>query len=218
MKRWWALSAGIAVLCAAFVTTGPSEGAGPFSFPHQPHISDAVVTAGLESAAAAMRGAPQRGGGGKVDAECIVCHDFSKDDDAYLSNCTPCHVGDQYLQVEVAGVPTRTRTAFPHSKHIESGELEVPAGVLRAGENSLRLGYRYAPAEDRASGAPAPTAGAPSRSRRPAWRDAAALRCGWSAQTRHWRRTCRACRRRHRRRRCRPIRDSCAPASRPLLA
>ena len=124
MKRWWIVSAGIAALAALLVPSGATEGAGPFSFPHQPHISEAVVTAGLQSASAASRGERQRGGGGKVDAECIVCHDFSaKKADSHLSNCAPCHIGDAYLQVELAEAPAPTRSAFPHAKHMESGDL-----------------------------------------------------------------------------------------------
>jgi len=124
MKRWWIVSAGAAAMAAVLVaSSGVSEGAGPFSFPHQPHISEAVVTAGLEAASAAMRGERPRRGGGKVDAECIVCHDFSKDADSHLSNCTPCHIGDAYLRVEVTAAPERARRAFPHAAHIESGDL-----------------------------------------------------------------------------------------------
>jgi len=123
MRRRWIAIVGLAALAAWLVTTEPSRAVGPFSFPHQPHISDSLVEAGLRSASDAARGKLQRGGGGKVDAECRVCHDFAKGDEAHLAGCDACHVSDTYLRVEMAEAPQRTRSSFPHAKHLESGEL-----------------------------------------------------------------------------------------------
>jgi hypothetical protein len=123
MRRWWIAVVGGAALALGLAPSEPSRGAGPFSFPHQPHISDALIEAGLRSASDAAAGRPQRGGGGTVDAECRVCHDFTKGDETHLVGCDQCHISDAYLQVDVSAAPPRTRRPFPHAAHLESGEL-----------------------------------------------------------------------------------------------
>ena len=123
MRRWWIATVGVAAAAAWLVPGVPSQGAGPFSFPHQPHVSDTLIEAGLRAASAAASGRPQRGGGGTVDSECRVCHDFAKGPEAHLSGCATCHIGDQYLQVEQTAAPATTRSVFPHAAHLESGEL-----------------------------------------------------------------------------------------------
>ncbi len=119
-RRWFAL-AGIAFAGALFAATQPLRAVGPFSFPHRPHISDAVVEAGLRSAADALAG---RAGSPVSDAECRVCHDFAKGAEAHLSGCDPCHVGGKYLQKDVgAATPAGGRRPFPHAEHLKKGDL-----------------------------------------------------------------------------------------------
>lgn len=94
-------------------------GSGPFSFPHQPHVSAETVTAALAEAAAVDRTGKRPGGGGKVDAECRVCHDFTKPGDAHLASCAQCHVGPQHLEQQVAPAVPAPATAFPHAAHLK---------------------------------------------------------------------------------------------------
>lgn len=97
-------------------------GAGPYSFPHQPHLSPATIAAGLAEAAAIDRSGTRTGGGGTVDRECRVCHDFAKGPETHLAGCDACHVGPKHLEQQVAPAPA-TASSFPHKEHLKDPSL-----------------------------------------------------------------------------------------------
>src|SRR5262245_60951659 len=89
-------------LAAVAILASTSRGAGPFSFPHRPHLSAATIAAG--------------GGGG--DADCRVCHDYSKGErEPHLAGCEKCHVDGDHLEVKRAAAAP-ARPAFQHKEHL----------------------------------------------------------------------------------------------------
>ncbi len=118
-----AIAATGALLVGVVVPTLSSYGEGPFSFPHQPHISDASVEAGLREAIQNAAGNPSKGQGGIVDADCRVCHDFGKGDEVHLGGCDQCHIADKHLTVKQSAAPASGRSAFPHVEHLKDKDV-----------------------------------------------------------------------------------------------
>ena len=113
MRRTLAVFCVAAVIVAvgAFVavrtTYAGAFGGSIYSFPHEPHLSAATVDAALAEAASIDRTGKRPGGGGKVDAECRVCHDYNKSDESHLSGCMePCHRDSEHLVQRIDGAPT----------------------------------------------------------------------------------------------------------------
>jgi predicted CXXCH cytochrome family protein len=98
-----------------------SRAAGPYAFPHRPHLRPETVRAALET----PPGEPEDGAkkGGTVDAECLVCHDFKKGDEAHFEGCNECHISDRNLTVAKTGAAPADRRAFPHREHLEDKSL-----------------------------------------------------------------------------------------------
>lgn len=115
---WIAAAAVAAVAVGASVGRAGAYGSGPYSFPHQPHLSKATVDAALAEAAALDRTGRRPGGGGTADRECRVCHDYSKGPESHLEGCMTCHVGGKHLEVALAAAPAG-RTPFPHAAHLK---------------------------------------------------------------------------------------------------
>jgi hypothetical protein len=87
------LGLGVVVWCAA--TAG---GAGPYDFPHRPHLSAAAIAGGS-------------------DADCRVCHDYAKGErEPHLAGCDRCHVDAEHLEKKLG--PASTRPAFQHKEHL----------------------------------------------------------------------------------------------------
>ncbi len=145
------------------VAPAPSTGAGPFSFPHRPHMSAASIEAGLAEARAAEQGLPRPGGGGEKDQDCRVCHAFGpagEGAESHLENCKLCHVDADHLLVQVRPTDAGDKP-FPHAAHLEDTsvtcftchrmrvedewiEFSVPDGTLgergREGRNGGKWG------------------------------------------------------------------------------
>ncbi|MCE9635015.1 MAG: hypothetical protein K8T90_04850 [Planctomycetes bacterium] len=123
LAAWLTVSAVGAALCvvaivAAQATFAGPYGDGPYSFPHQPHLSPATISAGLAEAAALDRSGKRPGGGGVADKECRVCHNFAVSDDAHLDGCMTCHVAAKNLDAQFArAAPVGAR--FPHKEHLK---------------------------------------------------------------------------------------------------
>jgi hypothetical protein len=107
-----------AAVVAARATFAGAYGSGPFSFPHQPHLSPATVNAALAEAQAVDRAGKRPGGGGTVDRECRVCHDVAKGAESHLAGCDACHVDAKHLEQQVAPGPAAV-SAFPHKEHLK---------------------------------------------------------------------------------------------------
>lgn len=153
-----ALAAAVPLVLAPRSAAGGEYGAGPHSFPHQPHLSAETVAAALADAAATDRTGRGLGGGGKADRECRACHDYARDASAHLTSCGRCHVekgSTKHLEVVLAAPPAAS--AFPHAEHLkdpsvtcfschrvrkEMGWLEftIPAGGLGAAGAAGRPG------------------------------------------------------------------------------
>lgn len=108
MKRAAGLRAAARTLAAAVVVAAlaaaatTSSAAGPFSFPHRPHLSADTIA---------------RAGAGQ-DADCRVCHDYSRGErDAHLKGCDACHVGREHLELKFAEAAP-ARPAFQHKEHL----------------------------------------------------------------------------------------------------
>jgi len=96
-----------------------------YAFPHRPHVSPETVAAALEASARPAlwrRGAPAPQAS-PSDAECRVCHDWSKGDAAgtHLEACLRCHSDpvskDSYLESRIRK-PATADSPFPHGKHV----------------------------------------------------------------------------------------------------
>ncbi len=117
---------GLALVAAPFVALGillPSlstPAAGPFVFPHRPHLRAGAADTAMET----PPGRPKPGvaEGGKADADCRVCHDFKKGPAAHLEGCAECHMGEKNLKV-VMGPPASPRRPFPHLEHLADPAL-----------------------------------------------------------------------------------------------
>lgn len=120
---------GAAALCAAAAFAVRSSFAGAYggsiySFPHEPHISPAVVSAALAESAAALQTGKRTGGGGTVDRECRVCHDYDKGDDAHLDGCyTLCHVDNKHLVQQAEPKVAKKGPVFPHKEHLKDKSI-----------------------------------------------------------------------------------------------
>ena len=123
-RALWACVAATALAAGALVAarTGlaGAYGGGPYSLPHQPHLSPATISAGLAEAAAVDLTGKRTGGGGTVDRECRVCHDFAKGPETHLSGCDTCHIDAQHLEQQKS--PGKTST-FPHKEHLKDAKL-----------------------------------------------------------------------------------------------
>src|SRR5688572_16995205 len=112
---------GYALVAAPFVALGillpslPVPAAGPFVFPHRPHLKAGAADAAMETPPGRPKGGDPMGG--KVDADCRVCHDFRKGPSAHLEGCAECHMGEKNLKV-VMGPPASPRRPFPHVEHL----------------------------------------------------------------------------------------------------
>ena len=84
MEAFRALAAATACAlgAAAAVPALPAGERRLYAFPHRPHLSPPVVAAALEAAAKPVLWKPGAAPAATKDAECIVCHDYSKGDDA----------------------------------------------------------------------------------------------------------------------------------------
>jgi hypothetical protein len=100
-----------AVVVAARSGLAGGYGAGPFSFPHQPHLS-------AETVAAALGGAHKPG----ADRECRVCHDYGKGDASHLTGCATCHVDAAHLAVKTRDGADAAST-FPHRAHLQDASI-----------------------------------------------------------------------------------------------
>jgi decaheme cytochrome c component MtrC/MtrF-like protein len=95
--------------CAAIAASAiDSQAAGPFSFPHRPHLTAATIAAG----------------GTGSDADCRTCHDYSAAvRESHLSGCEKCHVDKEsgkHLEWKVTGA--YERPAFQHKEHLFTKE------------------------------------------------------------------------------------------------
>ena len=104
-----------AVLAGALFaqSSEPAQAVGPYSFPHKPHLSNKGI-------AKALRMTLGKGGAGRQpDAECRVCHDFTKGPEPHLVGCDQCHIDSAHL--EVVKTPSTTgRRPFPHAAHLRA--------------------------------------------------------------------------------------------------
>lgn len=125
-RRLWILVAA-GVVAAIGLSVRVQGAAGPYSFPHRPHVGDATIQAGLDAALSAELGRanPGRGltsgPGGEVDAECRVCHDYeNRADDHHLTQqaCDRCHIDSQHLTFKLREKVATGRPAFPHKEHL----------------------------------------------------------------------------------------------------
>ena len=99
--KWKAPFSLVAFAAAALLATS-SRGAGPFSFPHRPHLSAATIAAG----------------GGGSDADCRVCHDYKKGErEPHLTGCDQCHIDSEHLE-EKRTAAAFARPAFQHKEHL----------------------------------------------------------------------------------------------------
>jgi hypothetical protein len=100
------------VLAGVLVPAPRSPGSGPFSFPHRPHLKAATLQAALD-AAAGRKAAPG------ADADCRVCHDHARGNEAHLEGCATCHQGEKNLRWARAAAPPATGLRpFPHRSHL----------------------------------------------------------------------------------------------------
>ena len=120
--RALAAATACALGAAAVVPALPAQERRLYAFPHRPHLSPAVVAAALEAAAKPVTWKPGAAAAPK-DAECLVCHDYSKGDAAepHLDACFQCHSDpvskDKFIDFKVrAG--ERKGTPFPHEAHL----------------------------------------------------------------------------------------------------
>jgi len=119
-RTWAAIAAPLLVALALPVLR--SEGAGPYSFPHRPHLRAET----LEAAMAARQGPPKPGeaAGGKADADCRVCHDYARGPEVHLEGCETCHQSGAALKVvRFVPPPAMGRRPFPHREHLSDGSL-----------------------------------------------------------------------------------------------
>jgi len=112
---------------AWFATPGVSA-AGPFSFPHRPHLSAAAIAAG--------------GASGGSDADCRGCHDYRKGErDAHLVGCDKCHVDDKHLEVKRTGAATRP--AFQHKEHLFAKDGSARKDISCFSCHAMRVDYDF---------------------------------------------------------------------------
>lgn len=112
----------------AWLAAPPLSAAGPFSFPHRPHLSAAAIAAG--------------GAGAGSDADCRTCHDYAKGGrDVHLGGCDKCHVDSKHL--EVKRTDASARPAFQHKEHLYAKDGSPRGDVSCFTCHAMRVDYDF---------------------------------------------------------------------------
>jgi hypothetical protein len=125
-----ARAAAVVLLLAlvAWFAAPPVGAAGPFSFPHRPHLSAAAISA---------CGTP-----GGSDADCRGCHKYEKSErDAHLVGCDKCHVDDKHLEVKRTGVAARPE--FQHKEHLFAKDGSARKDITCFTCHAMRVDYDF---------------------------------------------------------------------------
>jgi hypothetical protein len=118
----------LALGLAAWLAATPLSAAGPFSFPHRPHLSAAAIAAG--------------GAQGGSDADCRVCHDYRKGErEAHLVGCDKCHVDDKHLEKKTSGA--YTPPAFQHKEHLFAKDGSARKDISCFTCHAMRVDYDF---------------------------------------------------------------------------